>query len=268
MSVTVEDLVARIQTHRCYRHPIFHDWAEVCPTPEAVGALFHQIQKFCASTRPGWNFPQALEALGLTQQSQLLSEIVESESDHGPQLATMAGFILNRTARRAVCPDLTNQDAVEGTLKTLSDRLLGNLPGYELDTGLTVQARRAIAVFDRRKLTDRESTLRNLGTALALELISNQQLIPGEKHCLVDKGIYGVKMDDSEMHYLEEHWGEIGAEHQHEANAVQAVAGVLDEGTERLIVDGVDEFLDALAALWDVLDATLLGSGYREEVAA
>ncbi|MGH6689320.1 MAG: hypothetical protein ACREF4_01370 [Gammaproteobacteria bacterium] len=268
MSVTIEDLVARIKGHRCYNHPIFHDWAEVAPAPEAVGALFHQIQKFCASTRPGWSFPQALGELGLTKQSQLLEEIVESESDHGPQLATMAGFIVNRTARQALCPDLSNQAAVEATLKTFSDRLLGSLPGYDPTSGLTVQARRAIAVFDRRRLTDRESTLRNLGTALALEMISNQQLIPGEKHCLVDKGIYGVTMEDAEMHYLEEHWGEIGAEHQHEMNAIQAVAGVLDESTARDIVEGVDEFLDALSALWDVLDSSLLGSGYRDEVAA
>ena len=114
MSVTIDDLVARIKGHRCYNHPIFHDWAEVEPAPEAVGALFHQIQKFCASTRPGWNFPQALDELGLKKQSQLLAEIVESESDHGPQLATMAGFIVNRTARQAVCAGTWNDSATTG----------------------------------------------------------------------------------------------------------------------------------------------------------
>ncbi|MCI0586466.1 MAG: hypothetical protein L0323_06465 [Planctomycetes bacterium] len=267
MSLTIEDLVARIRGHRCYDHPIFRDWADVAPGPETVGALFHQIQKFCASTRPGGSFPQALEAHGLAKQGRLLAEIVESESDHGPHLATMAGHIVNRSAGDAVCPDLSDQAAVEAKLKAFSDRLLGALPGYDPVSGLTIQARRAIAVFDRRKRTDRESTLRNLGTALALEMISNQHLIPGEKHCLVDKGIYGVRMQDAEMHYLEEHWGEIGAEHQHERNAIEAVAGVLDASTERTIVEGADEFLHALSALWDVLDASLLASGYRDEVA-
>jgi hypothetical protein len=128
------------------------------------------------------------------------------------------------------------------------------------------QTRRAIEVFERRKRTDRDTTIRNLGTALALEMISNGQLIPGEKHCLIDSGLYGAHMTDPEMHYLLEHYGEIGAEQQHEKNAVTAVAAVLDDETEPLIMEGVNDFLDALVSLWDLLDAALLASGYREDV--
>lgn len=267
MATSISDIVDRVTSHRCYHHPIFKNWAAVTPAPEAVGALFHQIQKFCASTRPGWNFPSALKALGLEGESALLQEIVESEEDHGPQLATMAGFILNRSAERPLCADLRDQAAVEATLKRCSDRLLGTLPGYDRESGLTIQARKAIAVFDGRKRTDRESTLRNLGTALALEIISNQQLIPGEKHCLVDSGLYGASFEHPEMHYLVEHWGEIGAEQHHEKNAIAAVASVLNERTERFILEGVDDFLDSLANLWDVLDASLLQSGCAEVAA-
>jgi hypothetical protein len=68
-------------------------------------------------------------------------------------------------------------------------------------------------------------------------------------------------MDDPEMHYLLEHWGEIGAEQQHEKNAITAVGSVLDDKTEELIVAGAYDFLDSLVALWDVLDAALLESG-------
>ena len=178
---TIDELAEHIRNHRCYSHPVFEHWAAVNPAPEAVGALFHQIQLFCASTRPGGRFPEALASLGMDTESHLLQEIVESEEDHGPELATMAGYILNRAAGRAVCPRLDDQQAVEGKLKELSDQLLGNLPGYDPESGLTVQAREAIAVFTRRQLTDRETTFRNLGTALALEMISNRQLIPGEK---------------------------------------------------------------------------------------
>lgn len=267
MGRLIDDVVEYVRNHRCYDHPIFLNWAAVRPAPDAVGALFHQIQKFCAATRPGWNFPEALKKLGLAGESALLQEIVESEEDHGPQLATMAGFILNCAAERTICPDLYNRAAVEATLKDYSDNLLGTLPGYDKSSGLTIQARKAIAVFDRRKLTDRESTLRNLGTALALEMISNRQLIPGEKYCLLDSEIYGASMDQAEMHYLVEHWGEIGAEQQHEKNAIKAVASVLNEETERLIMQGVDEFLNSLANLWDVLDSALLQSGYRERAA-
>jgi hypothetical protein len=268
MPKTIDEIVEYIRNHRCYTHPIFHNWAAVNPEPQVVGALFHQIQRFCASTRPGWNFPKAVKELGLQQESALLQEIVESEEDHGPHLATMAGFILNRTSKSEICPDLYDQQDVEGRLKAYSDELLGSLPGYDRDSGLTTQTRRGIAVFNRRKSMDRDSTFRNLGSALALEMISNQQLIPGEKHCLVDSGLYGVNMDDPEMHYLAEHWGEIGAEQQHEKNAIAAVASVLNDETEPLIMEGVKDFLDSLAHLWDVLDSALLESGYSPEAVA
>ena len=268
MAKTIEEIVSYIRNHRCYTHPIFHNWAVVNPEPKVVGALFHQIQRFCASTRPGGNFPEAVKELGLQQESALLQEIVESEEDHGPHLATMAGFILNRTSKSQICLDLYDRQAVESKLKAYSDELLGTLPGYDHDSGLTTQTRRGIAVFDRRQSTDRDSTFRNLGTALALEMISNRQLIPGEKHCLIDSGLYGASMDDPEMHYLAEHWGEIGAEQQHEKNAVAAVASVLNEETEPLIMEGAKEFLDSLANLWDILDSAFLQSGCKEEVVA
>jgi hypothetical protein len=262
MTMTVEQLVERVRNHRCYSHPVFRHWAAVGPDAEVVGAAFHQIQNFCASTRPGGKFPDALSQLGLTEECQLVNEIVESESDHGPELATMAGYIVNRAAGHAVCGDVYDQGAVEAKLKELSNKILGRLPGYDQETGLTVQARQAIAVFARRNLVDRQSTLKNLGTALALEMISNRQLIPGEKHCLVDSGLYAAGLDQPEMHYLLEHWGEVGAEQQHEKNAITAVGSVLNAETAPAIVEGADEFLNSLASLWDLLDASLLQSGY------
>jgi hypothetical protein len=266
MAKTIEEIVESIRNHRCYTHPVFQRWAAVDPRPEVIGALFHQIRCFCDSTRPGWHFPTALENLGLLDESELLQEIVESEENHGPELATMAGFILNRAAKRIICSDLYDQSAVEGKLKDFSDQLLSSLPGYHLETGLTIQCRQVRAVFDRRKLMDHKTTFCNLGTALALEMISNRQLIPGEKYCLVDSGLYGASMTDPEMHYLLEHWGEMGAEQQHENNAIAAVAAVLNEETEPLIIKGVCDFLDSLMNLWDLLDAALLQSGYKQEM--
>jgi hypothetical protein len=261
MSSTVNDLVSRIRGHRCYNHPIFDHWAQVPPESTAVGALFHQIRSFCDATRPGGKFPEALATHQLSAESALLQEIIESEENHGPQLATMAGYIVNRAAGRTVFADLYDQELVERGLKESSDQILQNLPGYERKTGLLPQTRRARAVFDGRQQVDRDSTLRNLGTALALEMISNRHLIPGEKSALVDAGTYGAVLDDAEMHYLLEHWGEIGAEQQHEKNAIAAVGSVLNADTEALIQKGVDEFLDALTAMWDALDAALLASG-------
>jgi len=130
-----------------------------------------------------------------------------------------------------------------------------------METGLTTQVRKAIGVFDHRKLTDIENTYRNLGTTLALEMISNQQLIPGEKYCLVDSGIYNADLEKPEMHYLLEHWGEVGAEQHHEQNARTAVELALKTEYAHLVIEGADDFLDSLTGLWDVLDAALLQSG-------
>lgn len=263
MSSIAQNFADHIRNHRCYNHPIFANWAQVNPQPEVIGALFHQIQCFCSSTRPGWNLPVGIAALGLSAESHLIQEIVDSEEDHGPELATMAGYILNKAAGRAVCPDLDDQHAVEATLKEYSDEILGKLPGYERKTGLTVQARKAMAVFERRKSAERDDTFRNLGAALALEMISNRHLIPGEKHCLVDSGLYAVDLEEPEMHYLKEHWGEVGAEQMHEANAVAVVAAVMTPENEALFRAGADEFLNSLAGLWDLLDSSLLQSGFK-----
>lgn len=257
----IESLLSLIRTHRCYSHPVFEHWADTDPEPNVVGALFHQIQSFCASTRPGGAFVDALDAHGMPEQSRLLQEIVASEANHGPELATMAAFIVNRRAKEPVFPDLGDVEGIEDGLRGLSDELLARLPGYDSDSGLLPQTRSAIGVMARREARDRETTLKNLGTTLALEVISNQHLIPGEKNCLIDAGLYGVELDAEPMHYLLEHWGECGAEEQHEQHAFDAIESVLDDRTEPWIRQGAVDFLDALAALWDVLDASLLQSG-------
>jgi hypothetical protein len=257
----VDDIVTNIKSHRCYTHPVFEHWASNAPSTEVIGALFHHIRNFCDSTRPGLNLPLGLKKIGLSEGSDLLQEIVESEEDHGPQLATMAGHILNRSAGETICADLYNQTAVEDRLKEYSDKILGSLPGYDPATGLMPQTRNAIAVFERRRQTDEETIYKNLGTTLALEMISNRHLIPGEKRCLVDAGLYSASMEEPEMHYLLEHYGETGAEAMHEQNAIDAVNSILNESNKPLVKAGVDDFLNTLSALWDLLDAALLESG-------
>jgi hypothetical protein len=257
MPMTMDALSARIRAHRCYSHPVFRNWAAARPDYETIGAMFPQIQLFCSSTRCGGNFPDALAALGLEKQSTLVNEIVDSETGHGRELAMMAGHIINRAAGRIVCSDLADQTAIEELLKRCSDRVFSALPGYDAATGQAAQTRRTIEVLERRQRSDRASSYRNLGTVLALEIIANRHVIPGEKQCLVDSGLYGVSMSDPEMHYLLEHWGEIGAEQQHEDSALTAVAEAIDDATESEIVAGIDDFLNSLASLWDVLSALL-----------
>jgi hypothetical protein len=263
MTQRVEELIENVHRHRCYTHPIFRHWVVVNPSPEVIGAFFHQVQCFCAATRPGLKFPEALALLGLQMESELLQEIVDSEVDHGPALATMVGFILNQAAKDEIFNNLYDQVVIENKLKDYSNQLLGCLPGYDLETGLVTQARKAIAVFERRKLMDTKSTLINLGTALALEMISNNHLIPGEKYCLIDGGLYKTNMKQREMQYIVEHWGCLGAEQQHEEKITRAVSSVLSDETQPLIEEGANDLLNSLVGLWDLLDAALLQSGYK-----
>lgn len=265
MSVTINHLLEHIENHRCFTHPIFHHWSKMKPEAEVVGALFQQIQTFCASTRPGGNYLDAMKTHGLVKENHFQQAIVESEEGHGPELATMAGYIMNKAANKAICDDLYDQDAVENKLKEFSNKLLGNLPGYNKATGIAVQTQRAIDVLNRREATDYETTIKNIGTTLALEKISNCQLIPGEKECLIDSQIYNVDINDPEMHYLLEHYGEIGAEQQHEKYAIEMVESVLNEKTSSLLLAGMDDFLDSLADVWDLLDLALLQSGIQSE---
>ncbi|WP_328682219.1 hypothetical protein OG226_27805 [Streptomyces sp. NBC_01261] len=259
---TTDALIDRIKTHRVFDHPLYEHWAAAPPSAEVSGALFHQVQSFCASTRPGGEFPAALRTLGWDEQAVLIEEIVDSESGHGPELATMAGHIVNRTGSQ-VFDDVYDTARVEAWLKSSSDQLLSGLPGYDRETGLTPQAKAAIEVFRRRFSSDAETTVRNLGTALALEIISNQSLIPGEKRALIDSGHYKADIDEPEMHYMAEHWGDAGAEQQHEANVIRAVTSVMDASNSAQIEQGVEDFLESLSVLWDVLDAALLASGLQ-----
>lgn len=262
----VSPWIAAVENHPLYTHPLFDRWRAVEPGPEELGALFHQIQCFCASTRPGHAFPQTLRSLGHVEEAALMDEIVASESGHGPELATMAGYIINRAAGRTLFPDLYDTAAVEDQLRRASDRVLGHVAGYDASDGLTAQARRAIAVFDSRRGTSAADAMRSLGVALALEIISNRHLIPGEKSALVESGLYGVSLDDAEMHYLAEHWGELGAEQQHESNVIRAITSIAGTGDNADVRGGVVEFLDALASLWDALDEHVLAPLERRRV--
>lgn len=263
MSITIEYLVNHIENHRCYSHPLFQNWGKVNPDVAVLATLFQQIQLFCASTRPGGNYLEAMKTHGLVKENHLQQAIVESEENHGPELAAMAGFILNKKANQTIFEDVYDEAAVEAKLKEYSNQLLGNLPGYDKNTSLALQTQKAIDVLNRRQATDYETTIKNIGTTLALEKISNRQLIPGEKHCLIDCNLYDVNLNDPEMHYLLEHFGEIGAEQEHERCAVEMVELVLNEQTAPLILAGINDFLDSLVSVWDLLDSALLQSGYQ-----
>ncbi|MEL7067519.1 MAG: hypothetical protein AAGN15_02565 [Cyanobacteria bacterium J06581_3] len=258
------ELVRYIRSHDCYNHPIFHHWVEVCPSPQVVAAFFFQLKCFCSATRYGWNFPESLKSFNLNSASKLLEDIVDSEVGHGADLSKMAGFVINRATKSNLFKELSNQETVEAQLKYYSDALLGHLYGYNHDSGLTVETKNAASIFERRKLVDYESTIMNLGSALALELVSNNHLIPGLKYCLIDSGLYNVRLDIPEMYYIKEHWGELGAEQQHENLMIEAINSAHSSANMYWLTKGASELLDSLLILWRLLDRTLLIDNQRQ----
>ena len=264
----VEKLVNYIENHSCFSHPIFKNWVRAEPSVEVVSALFHQIRSFCDSTRPVYNLAENLVKNGFSKESDLIASIAESEKNHGPELATMAGHIINKMSANTVFDNLYDQQCIENYMKEKSDLLLERLPGYDKKTGLLIQTKASRNVFEGRKEKGLASLLKNLGATLALEIISHRQLIPGEKYCLVDSKLYGVSLEDEEMHYLSEHWGEAGAEAMHEEAVYNALKSIMDTDNNSLVFLGASLFLESLSSLWDVLDASLLGSGHRWNEAA
>jgi hypothetical protein len=161
-------------------------------------------------------------------------------------------------AREEVFADLEDQEGIESWAKDCSQYFLGRLPGYDAQGGTTTHDRAVADVFERRKRTDRESTYKNVGTLLAIEMLANNQIIPGEYKCLIHSGAYPLDINAPELEYLREHGGDDGgAEEWHEREAIKAVSGLLNEDTEALIQDGAMECLDAINGLFDLLDRAL-----------
>jgi len=258
MNTLLHALVHDIRAHRCHNHPLFEHWLASRPTPEIIGAFYHHMQAVCSASRPGWSFDEGLDRLGMDQATATLRAIVASEENHGPHLATMAGFLMNRAAGQIIHPDLDDQEAVELILKRCSDEVMGGLPGYDAETGLSRQNRRVNRIYARRQRTDRDSTLRNIGTLLATEIIASGHVFPGQLRALYESGYYGARQEDPEMEYLFEHAGSEGAEAWHAETAIEATGPVLDAETEPLIRAGAMEILGALEEMWDLLDAAML----------
>ncbi len=258
MLLTSDKIKAYITSHRCYQHSLFFDWAKANPSYNIVAPCLHQIRCFCDSTRIDHNFSTALRHHGYTEEADLQNEIVESESTHYDELLIMAAYIVNCSAKKTIIHDINDVIQIGYILRITSNLYFCNVPNYNQETGLIKQTREAIDIFEKRKKTDLHNTWRNIGATIALETISHQQLIPGEKHAFVDSGIYGITLEDPPMHYLKKHWGEHGAEKQHETNAYTILDAILDDGNARYIMEGISGFLDSVAALWDRLDEAIL----------
>lgn len=100
-SLLIEPLAHRITEHRCSRQPIFDSWRRVAPgTGRLARCSF--IQSFCAVPRPAGRFPNALTDRP-RRSERAHAGIVDSEANHGAELARMAGHLLHRSTGARNC---------------------------------------------------------------------------------------------------------------------------------------------------------------------
>ncbi len=192
-----------LNTHPVFEHPIYKQIAYQKLDQESMKSFWRHMGKYCALTRPGHNFIPSLRTAGLTQTADNMESIIASEAGHGKELETMAQYLIGKTI---TCSQLKKV--------------------FKLDTIPSLQEMEQI--FAVRKSLDPKNIPYNLGVTLALEILANQNIIPGEVEAFVDCGHYQVSLTDPETHYLAEHAGEAGAEAHHEKLITEAITQLKD----------------------------------------
>lgn len=152
----------------------------------------------------------------------------------------------------------SSESGHEMTLDTMAEYLIAKC---EVRTDLTVllsQQKRLIApplktinkLLAKRNSTDPNDTADNLGTMLGIECLANQNIIPGEVKAFVDSGHYKVTLKDPEMRYLDEHYGDLGAESWHQATLERISQSLGREAevlkAERVIYQATAHFYESM----------------------
>ncbi len=192
-----------LNTHPVFMHPIYKQIAKQKLDQESMKSFWKHMGTYCALTRPGHNLRNSLNNAGLVQAASNFDTIIASESGHGEELEIMARYLTSRAKVRS------------GVQNILPSRTPPSLQEME-------------KIFAVRKSLDPKNIPYNLGVTWALEVIANQNIIPGEVAAFVDSKHYQVSLTDPEMHYLAEHAGEAGAEATHEKLITEAITQLKD----------------------------------------
>ena len=177
-----------------FNHEIYDYMAQHPLNSAQMQLWWDGMGNYCKPTR---NAGQWLRALPATHQEtkKALMKVFESESGHKKTLTIMARHLIERCEVRV--------------------DLAARISQQKRQIHPTLQAfKNLLAKRESKKTVD---TPHNLGTMLGIERLANQNIIPGEVKAFIDSNHYGVKLSDPEMHYLEEHYGELGAESWHQA---------------------------------------------------
>jgi len=179
----------------------------------------------------------------------------------------MAAYILARLGLAEAREARGDLAAIAALLRWSSTEQFAGLGGFDPDTAMPPQTRAATALFASRSFTEPERVYFSLGAMLTVEFFANRHIIPGEKAAFVDSRRYHRTLADPEMHYLAERWGELGAEHAHEALIRRVIDQLADPRALAAVDQGVSEACQRIESFYDLLYTTLLQSGIHSQPA-
>ncbi|MBP7057017.1 hypothetical protein KBB08_00830 [Candidatus Gracilibacteria bacterium] len=213
-------------THPVFDHPIYETIAKTPLYRDQMLLYWQGMGSYCAPTREGHALPQVLAKAGMVDASQLVASIFASEAGHETELEITARYLAEQCR--------TREQIVRAKIKSL---------------------RHLRAIFDERKSTNPRTISHNLGVLLGIEKLANRNIIPGEVAAFISSGHYGCHLNTPEMHYLAEHYGELGAEEDHERKIVAVVAKLPED--REAIEAGEATIYEATQAYYDEMQDKL-----------
>ncbi len=181
---------------------------------------------YCSPTREGHALPQVLARAGMIEASRLVASIFASEAGHDTELEITARYLAERCRIR--------ERIMSTQIKSL---------------------KRLRAIFDQRKSTNPSTIPHNLGILLGIEKLANRNIIPGEVAAFITSGHYNCSLETPEMRYLADHYGELGAEEDHEQKIIKVVSQLHEESAA--ISAGETTIYEATQAYYDEMQDKL-----------
>lgn len=223
-------ILSDIEAHPALRHTVFQTLAARMYPPEVLTNYLVNMATFCAASRwPGTMF-QEFDAVKCRHACDAIDKILASEQGHEAQLQAMGALLIGSTHLEP----------------------LNRLDEDDIYERITDGTHDAIGTLTLRETDSWDDALYALGGMLAVEIVANRQIIPGQVAAFIDSDFYGLTLDD--VPYLKEHAGEHGAEHDHEATMITVVGNFLPDDQAR-VAEGATEMLNSLEGFYDDLEA-------------
>ncbi len=225
----IQRLINRIESHPAHNHRVFRVLAHERPDTEKLTAWLSRMAQFCNHAREVFTMAEHLEGHGLKEQASIVRLIEESEREHGLMYARMSMKLTGAAIR------------VPTT-----------------DTPAIHELRR---IFVARAYEDYDSVFYSLGAYLALEVMAEYHIIPGQIDAFIRSGHYGVSLNDEALRYLRKHHEEFNADVIH-ALRIRSALRIVPANTSAtpLVEKGAAEFMDALEDFYDELTEIIVNA--------